>query len=316
MKTSVVFPGQGTQAVGMAKEFYENFDVAKQVFEEVNSTLKKDLTNIMFNGPEDLLTNTANAQPAIMTASIAILKVLEKELGYKINNLCSCGAGHSLGEYSALCASGVISLSDTAKLLKTRGEAFASSGEKMPGSMATIIGKTIEEVEEIIDKARIKDEVLGVANDNMAGQTVISGNINSVENAIKIAQEIGVKKVIKLPVSGAFHSKLMEPALENMKEILGDITINESSFDIFANYTAKVEKKDEVKDNLLRQITGRVRWRETIDNMTNIGVNSFIEIGFSTQLNKMIKRMCPEAEVLSINSIDSLKDYINSINNK
>ena len=313
MKTAIVFPGQGSQSVGMAKDFYDNFSVAKNVFEEVNDTLKKDLTKIMFEGPEDVLTDTANAQPAIMTASVAILEVIKQESGLDIERLCDCMAGHSLGEYTALCASKSITLSDTAKLLKIRGESFSEAGRISKGLMATIIGCSLDEVKNIVERAKLDGEVLEIANDNMVGQTVISGNVNSIDNAIKIANEMGVKKTIKLQVSGAFHSSLMEPATENMKTALNNVEINKPVVDIFANYTAEVEQQDNIKDNLLKQITGRVRWRETVDNIKNSGVDRFVEIGASVVMKKMISRMYPDADVMSVNSVDTLKEFIEMI---
>ncbi|MBO4956887.1 MAG: ACP S-malonyltransferase [Rickettsiales bacterium] len=310
---AIVFPGQGSQTIGMAREFYDNFDIAKKVFQEVNDTLQKDLTKIMFEGPEDLLTNTENAQPAIMTASIAILEVLKQETGLKINNLCNYTAGHSLGEYTALCASNSINLADTAKLLKIRGKSFADTGKVAQGSMAAVIGASIEQVEELVNKARLENEVLDIANDNIVGQVVISGNINSIDNAINIASEMKIKRAVKLQVSGAFHSPLMESAIKNMETILEEISINKPVVEVFANYTANIEEQSEIKDNLLKQITGRVRWRETILNMKEKGVKEFVEIGSGKVLSNMIGRMCPEDKVVSINSIDTLKEYIKDI---
>lgn len=310
---AVVFPGQGSQTIGMAREFYDNFDIAKKVFQEVNDTLQKDLTKIMFEGPEDLLTDTENAQPAIMTASIAILEVLKQESGLQINDLCNCVAGHSLGEYTALCASNSINLADTAKLLKVRGKSFADAGKIAQGSMAAVIGASIEQVEELVNKARLENEVLDIANDNIVGQVVISGNINSIDNAINIASEMKIKRAVKLQVSGAFHSPLMESAIKNMETILEEISINKPVVEVFANYTANIEEQSEIKDNLLKQITSRVRWRETILNMKEKGVKEFVEIGSGKVLSNMIGRMCPEDKVISINSIDTLKEYIKDI---
>ena len=261
---AIVFPGQGSQTIGMAKEFYDNFDIAKKVFQEVNDTLQKDLTKIMFEGPEDLLTDTENAQPAIMTASIAILEVLKQESELQINDLCNCVAGHSHGEYTALCASNSINLADTAKLLKVRGKSFADAGKIAQGSMAAVIGASIEQVEELVEEARLENEVLEIANDNIVGQIVISGNLNSIDNAITVASKMKIKRAVKLQVSGAFHSPLMESAVKNMEAILEEVAINKPVVDVYANYTANIEEQSEIKDNLIKQITGRVRWRETI----------------------------------------------------
>lgn len=308
-----MFPGQGSQTVGMAKEFYDNFDVAKKVFEEINDVLNKDLTKIIFEGPEEELTKTSNAQPAIMTASIAILRVLEKESGKKINELCDFVAGHSLGEYTALCACESLSLRDTAKLLMVRGNAFANAGQSNPGSMAAIIGASLEQVEELISKARLNNEVLCVANDNVIGQIVISGNVNSIDNAIKVAQEMGIKKAMKLNVAGAFHSPLMEPAIKDVKELLETITVNEPKVGILANYTADVENTNNIKENLINQIVNGVRWRETLDNLISKGVDNFVEVGNGVVLSKMSARAFPDKTSLSINSIESLNNYLESI---
>ena len=306
---AIVFPGQGSQIIGMAKDFYDNFDVAKKVFQEVNNTLQKDLTKIMFEGPEDLLTDTENAQPAIMTASIAILEVLKQETGLQIDGLCNYVAGHSLGEYTALCASNSISLADTAKLLKVRGKSFADAGKVAQGSMAAVIGATIEQVEELVNKARLENEVLDIANDNITGQIVISGNVNSIDNAIKVASDMKIKRAVKLQVSGAFHSPLMESAVKNMETVLEEVVINKPIVDVYANYTANIEEQGDIKSNLIKQITGRVRWRETILNIKEKGVNEFIEVGSGKVLSNMIARMCPEDKVVSINSVGSLREY-------
>ena len=310
MKKSFIFPGQGSQVVGMCKEFYDNFDVVKDVFEEVNTALNKDLKKIMFEGPEDLLTDTENAQPAIMTGSIAVLKVLEQETGKKIDELCGAVAGHSLGEYSALCASGVFSVSDTAKLLAVRGRAFSDACQKSQGAMVALVGATIEQAEEVCEKSRLNSEVLQVANDNTVGQVVISGNVNSIDRAIEVATEMKIKRAIKLNVSGAFHSELMQPAVGAMEEILSNTLVKNPSVDVIANYTADVENQNEIKGNLLKQITSRVRWRETMLNMEANGIDTFVEVGISKVLSGMVLKTCPNVKVFTINSIENMKQFI------
>lgn len=311
MKKAFVFPGQGSQVVGMGKEFYDNFDVAKRVFEEVDSSLSKNLSQIIFEGPTDLLTQTENAQPAIMCVSIAILRVLEKETGQNIQDLCSFVAGHSLGEYSALCASKSFSLSDTAKLLKVRGESFAEAGKLNKGAMAALVGATIEQAEEVADKARQDGEVCQVANDNTVGQVVISGNEKSIDEAIKIATEMGIKRAIKLQVSGAFHSELMSPAIENMSKILDDITIKTPQVPLITNvYANEIGNPDEIKKSLLKQITNRVRWRETMLFFGSNNVEEILEIGSGKVLTGMVPRTTPDINATAINSIESLKQYL------
>lgn len=312
-KKAFIFPGQGSQSIGMAKEFYENFDAAKEVFEEVNNTLGKDLTKIMFEGPEDLLTDTENAQPAIMTASIAILRVLEKESGKNIDELCSFVAGHSLGEYTALCASESLSLVDTARLLKVRGKAFAEAGKKSSGTMVALVGATIEQAEEVAKKAKIEGEVCQVANDNTVGQIVLSGNVNSMNKAIEIATEMKIKRAIMLKVAGAFHSELMLPAVEEMKEILQDVVINEPKVKVIANYTANIEDKNDIKDSLIKQITGTVKWRETMLLLEKLGSDNFVEVGSSKVLTNMVSKTCKDIKATTINSIESLNEFLKNL---
>lgn len=312
-KKAFIFPGQGSQSIGMAKEFYENFDVAKKVFEEVNNTLGKDLTKIMFEGPEDLLTDTENAQPAIMTASIAILKVLEKESGKNIDELCSFVAGHSLGEYTALCASESLSLVDTARLLKVRGRAFAEAGKKSSGTMVALVGATIEQAEEVAKKAKVEGEICQVANDNTVGQVVLSGNVNSMNKAIEIATEMKIKRAIMLKVAGAFHSELMLSAVEEMKEILQNVVINEPKVKVIANYTANIEDKNNIKDNLIKQITGTVKWRETMLLLEKLGSDNFVEIGSSKVLTNMVSKTCKDIKATTINSVESLNEFLKDL---
>ena len=312
MNKAFVFPGQGSQVVGMGKKFYDNFDIAKDVFNQVNEALGKDLSKIMFEGPQDLLTQTENAQPAIMCVSIAILKVLEKESGKKIEELCKYVAGHSLGEYSALCASEALSLQDTAKLLKIRGESFAEAGKSSKGAMVALVGATIEQAEEVANKARQDGEICQVANDNTVGQVVLSGNENSIDKAVDVATEMKIKRAIKLPVSGAFHSELMKPAVEKMEKALVNFNINNPKVPVISNFLAKEEiNPAEIKENLLKQITGRVRWRETMLLFEQKGIEEIVEIGSGKVLSGMVARTTPNIKAYSINSIETLKEFLN-----
>lgn len=312
MNKAFVFPGQGSQVVGMGKEFYDNFDIAKDVFNQVNEALGKDLSKIMFEGPQDLLTQTENAQPAIMCVSIAILKVLEKESGKKIEELCKYVAGHSLGEYSALCASEALSLQDTAKLLKIRGESFAEAGKNSKGAMVALVGATIEQAEEVANKARQDGEICQVANDNTVGQVVLSGNENSIDKAVEVATEMKIKRAIKLPVSGAFHSELMKPAVEKMEKSLVNFDINSPKVPVISNFLAKEETNPtEIKENLLKQITGRVRWRETMLLFEQKCIEEIVEIGSGKVLSGMVARTTPNIKAYSINSIETLKEFLN-----
>lgn len=311
MNKAFVFPGQGSQSVGMGKDLYDNFDVAKNVFKEVDSALGKELSRIIFDGPQELLTQTENAQPAIMCVSMAILRVLEQESGKKINELCKFVAGHSLGEYSALCASGAISLSDTAKLLKIRGESFAKAGSQSKGAMMALVGATIDQAEDVANKARKDGEVCQIANDNTIGQVVLSGNEASIDEAVRIGTEMGIKRAIKLQVSGAFHSELMKSAVENMEKALSDVKIETPKVPLIANVSASVvSSSSEIKDSLLRQITGRVRWRETMLFFEKEGVTDIIEVGPGKVLSGMVAKTTPNITAFSINSLESLREYL------
>ena len=311
MNKIFTFPGQGSQSVGMAKEFYDNFDVAKKVFEEVDEALGKKLSTIMFEGPQEVLTETQNAQPAIMCASIAILKVLEQESGKKIEELCKYVAGHSLGEYSALCASEAISLSDTAKLLKVRGEAFANAGKNGKGAMVALVGATIDQAEEVANKARQDGEICQIANDNTVGQIVLSGNEKSIDEAVKIATEMGIKRAIKLVVSGAFHSKLMQPAIADMQKALENVKILTPKVPLISNFTATpTTNPSEIKENLLNQSTGRVRGRETMLLCEKNGIEEIVEMGSGKVLTGMVVKTCSNVKACVINSIESLKNYL------
>jgi len=314
MKKAFVFPGQGSQEIGMGKEFYYNFNVAKETFNEVDEALEKDLTKIIFGEDQALLTQTENAQPAIMCVSMAVLRVLKEEAGEEVPELCDFVAGHSLGEYSALCASKAISLSDTAKLLKVRGEAFAKAGKNSGGSMMALIGATIEQAEEIAKKASDDKMICQVANDNTVGQIVLSGHTQAIDKAIEIATKLGIKRAIKLPVSGAFHSVLMKPAVDKVKEALDEVKINEPLVPVISNVTAnQVFTADEIKESLLKQITGRVRWRETMLNFESEEVKQIVEIGNGQVLSRMVKRTCPDIQGISINSLETMKEFLKTL---
>lgn len=313
MNKIFTFPGQGSQVVAMGKEFHDNFDIAKKVFAEVDEALGKNLSKIMFEGPQEVLTETENAQPAIMCCSIAILKVLEQESGKKIEDLCKFVAGHSLGEYSALCASEALTLSDTAKLLKVRGESFASAGKASKGAMVALVGATVEQAEEVATKAKQNGEVCQIANDNTVGQIVLSGNEKSIDEAVRIATEMEIKRAIKLPVSGAFHSELMKPAFDSMKKALENIKILTPKVPLISNFTAKITSNpEEIKANLLSQITGRVRWRETMLLCEANGIEEFVEIGSGKVLTGMVVKTCPNIKTFAVNSIETMKEYLNS----
>ncbi|MDR0423169.1 MAG: ACP S-malonyltransferase [Rickettsiales bacterium] len=311
MVKAFTFPGQGSQVVGMGKEFYDNFSVAKQVFEEVDSTLNRKLSQTIFDGPIDVLTRTDNAQPAIMATSIAVLRVLEQESGQNISQICNFVAGHSLGEYTALCACGALSLSDTTRLLDIRGRSFETASEQNVGSMCALLGGNIMLVMTLLDAVRENEDVnlkIQIANDNTVGQVVISGHEHLIDKAVSIATNFGFKKAVKLNVSGAFHSELMQSAVEEMTDALQNITINTSPINFISNVTAKITNSpEEIKLNLIRQITGAVRWRETLLNFKTNKVDKIVEIGAKT-LTPFVSRTIEDGvSALSINSIEVLK---------
>ncbi len=310
MKKAFIFPGQGTQTIGMAKEFYDNFEVARSVFEEVNEVLKKDLSKIMFEGPGDVLNSTENTQPAIMCASMAILRVLQKETGCDITEQCSFVAGHSLGEYTALCASEAISLSDTASLLKIRGEAFYNVGKESKGAMLVLTGAAIEDINELIKQVTADGSICQIANDNTIGQFVISGDAKCIDKAAELANDMPIRRSVKLAVSGAFHSKLMQSACLTMEEALKNIQINKPLVPVISNYTAQLEDLASIKNNLVLQITNTVRWRETMIYLAEQGCEEFVEIGVSRILKNMAAKAELNVKAVNINSIEAMKQFI------
>lgn len=307
--TAVVFPGQGSQVVGMGKDLYENFSSAREVINKVDEVLGYRLSKIMFEGPSEELTKTQNTQPALMTVSIALVEVLEKEFGKRIEDLCSFVAGHSLGEYSALCSARAISLEDTAKLLQVRGNAMANCGQKTAGSMAAILGVEIDVAKAIAFEAE-QGEVCQVANDNSVGQIVISGSKTAILRAIEIAKGKGAKRAIELPVSGAFHSALMAPAEIEMRSALAKTNIKTPIIPVIANVTAsEVSNSEEIKELLAKQITGSVRWREIMLYLESKGVKEIIEIGSGKVLSGLVGRTCPSIVSKSIQNTTDIKMF-------
>ncbi len=310
MKTALVFPGQGSQVVGMGKDLFENFAAAREVFQKTDEILGVNLSKIMFEGPSEELTKTENTQPALMAVSIALTTVLEKEFGKKIEDICSFVAGHSLGEYSALCAAKAISLEETAKLLQVRGREMAKCGEKSQGAMAAILGVEIEVAEAIASEAA-QGDVCQVANDNSVGQVVISGSKAAIDRALEIAKAKGAKRAIALPVSGAFHCALMLDAQNQMKIALEKAEIKSPLIPVVANVTANlVTDPNEIRDLLTRQITGAVKWRETMLFMASQGVEEIIEIGSGKVLAGLVGRTCPNMKSRSIQNSEDLKAFV------
>lgn len=295
MTRALVFPGQGSQFVGMGKSLADAEPAAKLVFEEVNDALSQDLSKIMWDGPEDDLRLTENTQPALMAVSMAVIRTLEAG-GVEVADIASHVAGHSLGEYSALAATGAFSLADTARLLKLRGQAMQRAVPVGEGAMAAILGLSMEDVAATCEEAA-QGEVVVSANDNADGQVVVSGHKSAVERAIEIAKGKGAKRGMLLPVSAPFHCPLMQPAADEMKSALADVTINRPVLPVIANVlAAPISEPDGIRNLLVEQITGAVRWRESVASMTSLGIHQMIEIGAGKVLSGLARRIDRELE--------------------
>lgn len=301
MAIAFTFPGQGSQAVGMGKALADAFPAAKAVFDEVDAALGEKLTDIIWNGPADTLTLTENAQPALMAVSIATLRVLEAEAGLSVKD-AKFVAGHSLGEYSALAASGAFSLSDTAKLLRARGRAMQKAVPVGVGAMAALLGLDYDAAVATAAEAA-QGQVCDPANDNGGGQVVVSGNKEAVDRAVEIAKGKGAKRAMLLPVSAPFHCRLMQPAADAMAEALQGVTINAPVVPLVSNVLASaISDPDEIRKRLVEQVTGTVRWRESVAYMAGQGVTKFYEIGAGKVLTGLVKRIADGATGVSVGS--------------
>ncbi len=307
MTTAFVFPGQGSQTVGMGRALSDNFAVARDVFAEVDDALSQNLSTLIFEGPADDLTLTTNTQPALMAVSIAAARVLEAEKGLDVSSL-SCVAGHSLGEYAALCLANSISLSDTAKLLRIRGDAMQDAVPVGKGAMAALIGANVESAQAVLDATN--GGVGEIANDNAPGQIVISGSKERIEAACAVAKEHGIKMAKLLPVSAPFHCSMMQPAADRMEEALSAVRVSAPTVPVIANVTAaKVTDPDEIKKLLVEQVTGQVRWTQSVQAMIGDGVDQFIEIGAGKVLSGLIRRIDKQANVSNMASPEDLAAF-------
>ena len=302
---SVIFPGQGSQIVGMGKEFYDKFDIVKDLFKEADETLNFSLSKIILDGPKDELDLTANTQPAIFLISYTIFNIVKKEFNIDLNK-AKYFAGHSLGEYSALCCAGYLSFSDTLKILRIRGDAMQNSVPKGQGGMVAILGSKIEIIEKIL-KENEKNFNAQIANDNSEGQIVLSGKMDDLDKLILILKENTIKS-IKLPVSAPFHCSLMYKATAIMSEELKKLNFNQVDNKLISNVTAKeISNTNELKDLLIKQIENRVRWRESVINMIDNSVNHFIEIGPGKVLSGLVKRINREVKINTINNQEDIE---------
>jgi [acyl-carrier-protein] S-malonyltransferase len=309
MAVAFVFPGQGSQTVGMGKALAANFPAAAAVFAEVDEALGAKLSGIVFEGPADMLTLTENAQPALMAVSLATMRVLESEAGLDLKRDAQFVAGHSLGEYSALAAAGAFSIADTARLLRTRGQAMQKAVPVGVGAMAALIGLEYEAASAIAAEAA-QGQICQAANDNGAGQVVVSGDKAAVERAVEIAKAKGAKRAMLLPVSAPFHCALMRPAAAVMADALAKVSVKEPSVPLVANVLAKpIQEPAEIVRALVAQVTGTVRWRESVSFMAQAGVKTFYEIGAGKVLSGLIKRIADGASATPIGTPDDIAAF-------
>lgn len=307
-----IFPGQGSQAVGMGQALAAASPVAREVFQEVDDALGQRLFRLMVDGPADELMLTENAQPAIMANAIATLRVMEREGGVRLADKAEFVAGHSLGEYTALCAAGALPLAVTARLLRLRGEAMQAAVPVGVGAMAALLGVDFETAQAIVQQAA-EGEVCEAANDNGGGQVVVSGHVAAVERAMVLAKAQGAKRAVLLPVSAPFHCALMAPAADTMEKALADVALRAPLVPVYANVTAApVADADTIRRLLVEQVTGTVRWRESVLAMVAAGVTEFVEFGGKV-LTPMVKRIAPEAKATSVVTMADIEAFAGTL---
>ena len=313
MSTVFTFPGQGSQSVGMGKDIADAYPEARAVFEEVDDTLGQKLSEIIWNGPEDTLTQTANTQPALMAVSLAVLKALEVE-GVSLSASAKYVAGHSLGEYSALAAAGALTIADTAKLLRIRGEAMQSAEPAGEGAMAAIIGLDVETLQSVTQEASATG-VCEFANDNGGGQIVISGQKDAIENACEIAKDNGAKRALLLPVSAPFHCSLMQPAADAMRTALADVAVKAPVVPVLANVSVEaLTDPDVIRASLVQQVAGQVRWRESVEWFGQNDISTLYEIGAGKVLTGLARRINRDLSGVTVNTADDVKAAAEALN--
>ncbi len=314
MKYAFVFPGQGSQFVGIGEGWAQNFATARDVFQEVNDALEQDLFKIMTEGPDAELTMTANTQPALMAFSMAVVRVLEKDFGINLKEKAAFVAGHSLGEYSAACAANVFSLSDTAKLLRIRGQAMQNAVPVGKGGMAAVIGLSYKDVGALVEACTNGKDICVAANDNSDGQVVLSGATAAIDRAIEIAPEFGAKKCIKLAVSAPFHSPMMAPAADVMARAFMEVEAHDAQIPLIANVLAEpISEHKEIIKHLIEQVTGTVRWRETMNYLQEQNVTDLVELGAGRVLSGIAKRSNKEMNAVSVGSVAEIEELANNI---
>ena len=313
MSRAFVFPGQASQAVGMGREVAEAFAVAKEIFEEIDEALKQNLSRLMFQGPDEELVLTENAQPAIMAVSLAVIRVLSEDGGIDLSQTAAFVAGHSLGEYSALAAVGCLSVTDTAALLKTRGRAMQEAVPLGEGAMAALMGLDLETARAIAEEAADAD-VCTTANDNAPGQVVVSGTAAAIDRAVEIAKAKGAKRAIMLPVSAPFHCALMAPAADVMADALAEVSMAPLPVPLVANVTAQpVTDPAEIRPLLVEQVTGMVRWRECVLTMKELGVDTMVEIGAGKVLSGLGRRIDADLGAMSVGTPETIEEFLNGL---
>ncbi|MEO9876310.1 MAG: ACP S-malonyltransferase [Anderseniella sp.] len=314
MTVAFTFPGQGSQAVGMGKDLADAFSSARTVFDEVDDALGEKLSAVMWEGPAETLTLTQNAQPALMAVSMAVAAVLEQEFGITVAGKAGYVAGHSLGEYSALAAAGTFSIADTARLLRIRGEAMQAATPVGTGAMAALLGLDFETAMKVAEEAA-QGDVCQAANDNAPGQVVVSGSKAAVERAVDIAKAHGARRAMLLPVSAPFHCALMQPAADVMAAALAEVDMSAPAVPLVANVVASaVTDPIQLRDNLVAQVTGTVRWRESVTWMIDNGVTVFVEVGAGKVLTGMARRMAPEATCMATTSVADIEAIAQTLN--